>query len=73
MKQELYNQIFARMDDLGSIREYEDEFFYKKHKPILSDCLKANKFINSSTFGVKTILDLWELEKPYLYEQSDEL
>lgn len=63
---------------------YSDEVLMKcevvGHPPILSDCilwyeeaLQRNPFEKNTVLDIDNLLREWELSKPYLHQQSDEL
>lgn len=81
MKTELYNKIFERMDKLGAIRLCEIQHASMTHEPykdapVLSDCVLCmvdNLQIYHRSAGLENLVFGWDLSKPYLIDQSDEL
>jgi hypothetical protein len=86
MKTELYNKIFQRLDELGAI--YRTEVYLwpdsapwaDTHSPVLSDVLNAMDMMYGiwangkwNISYVEETIRSWNLSKPYLKDQSDEL
>lgn len=82
MKAELYQKLFARMDELGAIRKEivkQNDGFGETAKlcaPLLSDFIIAIKVAYShSPWSMKILAASsgWDASKPFLEDQSDEL
>lgn len=71
MNKELYNNLFTLLDSLGVVR---NNGIFEIEEPILSDCL--NCFTLDTYKEVEwawCFVKKWDLSKPYLHQQSDEL
>lgn len=77
MNETIYNQLFNRLEDLWAIRTKQvAEQIWMYESPVLSDCVKAIIDIQWYTFWFDyqyTLSKDWNLSKPLLSEQSDEL
>ena len=76
MKQETYEKLFKRMDELGAIRVEEvcfDEPAHESQDPLLSDCMKAIIIKTKWWSDVVSLVDIWNLDFPHLHQQSEEL
>jgi hypothetical protein len=83
METELYNKIFQRLDELGAIRKdlsFGFQVLIFKQPPILSDVLNALDMMygiwangKGNISYVEEITRGWDLSKPYLKDQSNEL